>query len=198
MQDQFAASLRKLVIPPGVLAWLQEAVAESDLNERGAREREVKRLEEQHRRVEAKLDMMYEDKLDGRISSEAYDRRAQGLRLERSELLCRINEIRSAAPPPVQHAIDLMDLTSRAADLFLVQPTHEKQQFLRLVLKSASWQDSRLQTEFEEPFNSLRRSNQLSTTQHKENGMAKPDTAIWLPGMDSNHDSRLQRPLSYH
>ena len=22
--------------------------------------------------------------------------------------------------------------------------------------------------------------------------------AIWLPGMDSNHDSRLQRPLSYH
>jgi hypothetical protein len=22
--------------------------------------------------------------------------------------------------------------------------------------------------------------------------------AVWLPGMDSNHDSRLQRPLSYH
>ncbi len=21
---------------------------------------------------------------------------------------------------------------------------------------------------------------------------------FWLPGMDSNHDSRLQRPLSYH
>jgi len=21
---------------------------------------------------------------------------------------------------------------------------------------------------------------------------------LWLPGMDSNHDSRLQRPLSYH
>ena len=21
---------------------------------------------------------------------------------------------------------------------------------------------------------------------------------MWLPGMDSNHDSRLQRPLSYH
>ena len=21
---------------------------------------------------------------------------------------------------------------------------------------------------------------------------------VWLPDMDSNHDSRLQRPLSYH
>jgi hypothetical protein len=24
------------------------------------------------------------------------------------------------------------------------------------------------------------------------------DDKGWLPGMDSNHDSRLQRPLSYH
>jgi hypothetical protein len=24
------------------------------------------------------------------------------------------------------------------------------------------------------------------------------EAGVWLPGMDSNHDSRLQRPLSYH
>jgi hypothetical protein len=24
------------------------------------------------------------------------------------------------------------------------------------------------------------------------------EKASWLPDMDSNHDSRLQRPLSYH
>jgi hypothetical protein len=29
--------------------------------------------------------------------------------------------------------------------------------------------------------------------------LSKPLTQkVWLPGMDSNHDSRLQRPLSYH
>ena len=26
----------------------------------------------------------------------------------------------------------------------------------------------------------------------------KSTMAVWLPGMDSNRDSRLQRPLSYH
>ena len=98
----------------------------------------------------------------------------------------RINDMRSAEPSPVQEAIDLLEVTSRAADLFLAQPMHEKQTFLRLILKSASWKDARLQTEFEEPFESLRRSNQLSTTQHKENGMVKPNTEIWLPGQDSN------------
>ena len=29
-------------------------------------------------------------------------------------------------------------------------------------------------------------------------GVEPPEQRNWLPGMDSNHDSRLQRPLSYH
>jgi hypothetical protein len=73
MQTQLAASLRELVIPPGVLKWLQEVVTESDVTERAAREREANRLEEQHRRVESKLEAMYEDRLEGR-SPEMYDR----------------------------------------------------------------------------------------------------------------------------
>ncbi len=79
-----------------------------------------------------------------------------------------------------------MDLTSRAADLFLIQPPHKKQGFLRLVLKSASWQGGQLQTELEEPFENLRRSNRLSQTNHKENGMKTAETELWLPGWDSN------------
>ena len=46
VEDQFAAALKELVIPPAVLKWLQESVSESDLNEQAARDREVKRLEE--------------------------------------------------------------------------------------------------------------------------------------------------------
>ena len=57
LQEQFAVSLRELVIPPGVLTWLQEAVAQSDMNEQAARDRQRKRLEEQHRRIDAKLEL---------------------------------------------------------------------------------------------------------------------------------------------
>ena len=126
LQGQFGALLQELVIPPGVLTWLQEAVAESDLNERGARDRELKRLEEQHRRVRTKLEAIYEDRLDGRISKELHDRKAHDLRSQSLQLLDRMNGMRLSAPAPVQDALDLMDLTSRAADLFLRQPTAEK------------------------------------------------------------------------
>ena len=90
---------------------------------------------------------------------------------------------RSAATlAPAQEAIDLMDLTSRTAELFMAQQVHEQQRFLRLVLKSASWQHGELRTEFEEPFETLRRSNQLSRTKHKENRMRTTEIENWLPG----------------
>jgi site-specific DNA recombinase len=198
VQEQFAAALKELVIPPGILKWLQESVSKSDLNEQAAREREVKRLEEQHRRLASKLDVLYDDRLEGRISSDMYDRKALECRNQAAALERRIEEIRVGAPAPVQSAIDLMAVTSRAADLFLVQPPQEKQAFLRLVLKSANWRRGELQTQFEEPFENLRRSNRLN--RRKDAGIAEGPTQdrIWLPGMDSNHDSRLQRPLSYH
>lgn len=180
MQDQFSASLRELVIPPEVLRWLHEAVAGSDLTERAAREREIARLEEQRRRTDAKLDPMYEDRLEGRITPEMYDRKASEIRAQAVALSRRIDEIQAALPAPVREAIDLMDLTSRAADLFAVQPVQEKQGFLRLILKSASWSAGRLQTEFEQPFENLRRSNQLRASKHKENGKVIVEIEDWL------------------
>ena len=79
-----------------------------------------------------------------------------------------------------------MALTSRTADLFMIQPTHEKQAFLRLVLKSAAWRHGELQTQFEEPFENLRRSNQLSRRKENEIGGGATRNEIWLSTWDSN------------
>jgi site-specific DNA recombinase len=129
MQDQLAASLRDLIVPREVLSWLNEALSQSDLTERAAREREIKRLEEQRRRLDSKLDAMYEDRLEGRITPEMYDRKASDLRGPPAVLSRRVDEIRTAAPAAVQEAIDLMDLTSRAADLFALQPSTKSRVF---------------------------------------------------------------------
>jgi site-specific DNA recombinase len=180
VQGQFAAALKDLVIPPAILKWLQESVSESDLNQQAARDREVKRLEEQHRRLGSKLDVLYDDRLEGRIGPEIYDRKALECRNQATTLERRVEEIRASAPAPVQGAIDLMELTSRAADLFLVQPPHEKQAFLRLVLKSAAWRHGELQTQFEEPFENLRRSNQLSRRKDTQFAEGDAPNGIWL------------------
>ena len=72
------------------------------------------------------------------------------------------------------------------------------QQLLTTVLKEATWKDGGLRTTLLEPFEQLRRSNRATSTNVKGNGGSGQRFEDWLPGMDSNHDSRLQRPLSYH
>jgi site-specific DNA recombinase len=180
MQEQFEAALRELIVPREVLAWLAEVVATSDLSERAAREKTLRKLEEQHRSMQTKLERLYEDRLDGRITPEWYDRKAKELNSQTAELARKMTEIRVAAPAPVSDAIDLMDLTSRTADLFKIQPVTEQQRFLRLVLKTGEWQAGELRTEFEEPFESLRRSNQLSTTKHTTIAPRQADFQVWL------------------
>jgi hypothetical protein len=128
--------------------------------------------------MQTKLERLYEDRLEGRIT-EWYDRKAKELHMQAAELARKIADI-AAAPSPVEDAIDLMDLTSRTAELFNLQAVPEQQRFLRLVLKSGTWKEGQLRTEFEEPFESLRRSNQLSTTKHTPIPTGKPGFQDWL------------------
>ncbi len=59
---------------------------------------------------------------------------------------------------------------------------NEQQRFLRLVLKTGEWQSGRLRTEFEEPFESLCRSNRLSRTKHMTVAPRQAGFQDWLPG----------------
>ncbi len=66
----FAGILQELVIPPQILEWLGDTVLDSDRTERAAREQAIKRLQAQQDQIEARIETMYMDKLEGRISQE--------------------------------------------------------------------------------------------------------------------------------
>jgi hypothetical protein len=141
---------------------------------------------------------MYMDKLDGRITPAFFDQQAATMRREQDGLVRKIQEIQRAMPVPIDEAIDMLRLTSRASELFLQQPASEQRRLLRTVVEKASWKDGKLQTALFEPFEILRHSNRETHRKERENAGSERDLGTWLPGMDSNHDSRLQRPLSYH
>lgn len=198
LSKEFADVLRELVIPPEVLTWLGDAVLTSDRTEQAARAETIKRLKARYDQIEARVGTMYMDKLDGRITQEFFDQQAATMRREQDGLLRKIQEIQKATPAPIDQAIDMLRVTSRASELFLQQPATEQRRLLQTVVEKAAWRDGALQTALFEPFEILRHSNQQSSRKETENVGSGRELGIWLPGMDSNHDSRLQRPLSYH
>ena len=120
------------------------------------------------------------------------------MRGEQDGLLRKIQNIEKATPAPIDQAIDTLSMVSRASELFLEQSAAEQRRLLQTVVEKATWRGGTLQTALFEPFEILRHSNQESYRKEKENTGSGGEMEIWLPGMDSNHDSRLQRPLSYH
>jgi len=129
--EQFARNLRELVIPREVGEWLQATYVESDLTERAARERTIRQQRAQYERLEARIETLYNDRLDGRISPSFYDAKAGEIRAQQQTILRKIERIESSAPAPAGAAIDLMQLTSRAATLFREQNGHEQRRLLQ-------------------------------------------------------------------
>jgi len=194
--NQFANLLNELVIPPAILDWLADAVLSSDRTEQAARGETVKKLQARHEQIEARYEAMYMDKLDGRITEEFFDKTAVTLRREQDGLVRKIQGIQKAALAPIDDAIDMLRLTSRASELFLQQPPVEQRRLLQTIVEKATWKDGLLQTGLFEPFEILRHSNQETHRKENENGGSGRDSAIWLPGMDSNHE--LDKILNTH
>ncbi len=178
---EFANVLRELIIPPAILEWLGNAVLDSDRTEQAARAEGIKRLKARYDQIEARIETMYMDKLDGRISQELFDKQAMSMRGEQEALVNKIRGIEKATPAPVDQAIDTLRLTSRASELFLQQPGSEQRRLLQTVVEKASWRDGTLQTALFEPFEILRHSNQESYRKEKEKAGSGREFGIWLP-----------------
>jgi len=180
LTGEFANILQELVIPQPILEWLGDAVLESDRTEQAAREQTIKRWQARYDQIQARIETMYMEKLDGRISQEFFDKHSATWRDEQQALLRKIQEIQHAAPAPIDEAIDMLRLTSRASELFLQQPAAEQQRLIKMVVDTAAWKDGMLQTTLFEPFEILRHSNQESYRNEKENGGSGRDLRIWL------------------
>jgi len=96
--------------------------------------------------IKARIETMYLDKLDGLITQEFYDKQSATWRREQDILLRKIQDIQKGAPAPIDQAVDMLQLTSRASELFLQQPAVEQRRFLQLVVEKAAWQDGALRT----------------------------------------------------
>jgi site-specific DNA recombinase len=177
---EFANILQELVIPPPVLEWLGDAVLTSDQTEQAAREQAIKRLRGRYDRIGARIETMYLDKLDGRINQEFFDKNSAIWRGEQGALLGQIQKIQTAAPAPIDEAVDIIRLMSRVSELFSQQPAAEQRRLLRVVFEKASWKGGALQTTLFEPFEILRRSNRESYRKENEKAGSACDLEIWL------------------
>ena len=186
LQQQFGTALRNLTVPPPVLSWLRSELTASDETLKAARVEERRRLEAQACRLQTRLDVLYEDRLDGRIEASMYDAKSGEIRQQLHSLRNAILQLDQEKQASGMEALDMMTLLSRAAQLFESQTSAEQRRLLHLVVREAQWKGGELRMSFFAPFEKMRLSNSVSCSEQSRLGAQEANSDNWRRGGDSN------------
>jgi hypothetical protein len=145
-------------------------------------------------RLQARANVLYDDRLDGRIDTATYDKKAGVIREQQDQVRQKIRTAKAMMLPPASEAVDLMTLTSRAAHLFVEQVGVEQRKLLYLVLKEASWKAGELRMSLRQPFEELRLSNSGTDRNTKDFDPGGSNSDNWRRKRDSN--PRASRPAN--
>ncbi len=155
LEEKFTEVLRRLRFDEDVLALVKQAILESHQDEKQTHQEAQERLRKQYDRLQRWIDTAYEDRLDGRISTATYDAKVAKWRDEQDQVLRSMQDHQQANDAYLQSGVTLLELASRAADLFARQPAREKRRLLDFILSNSTWANGELAVEFRQPFDMI-------------------------------------------
>jgi site-specific DNA recombinase len=109
IEEQFAASLRRLHVDSDIFDLIRRALMESHNDEKREREQTGARLRNEADRLQQRIDTLYVDRLDGRVTLDFHDRMAKLWREERSRCLRDLESLSGANDGLVDDGIALLD-----------------------------------------------------------------------------------------
>ncbi len=188
LERQFTELLGRLRFDDEVLEWVREALHASRADERREHEDAIKRLRGEYDRLQARIDAMYIDKLDGRIGGDFFDRMAGQWREEQSRCLREIERCQEAEQSYMDEGVRLLELAQNAQALFERQPPREKRRLLDFVLSNCSWEDGEVVATFRQPFDLLAQTTAAAARWEATGSGISMKSEIWLGDLDSNQD----------
>jgi hypothetical protein len=152
LEEQFGEVIRSLKFDPETLDWVTSALKESHQDEKRFHDEAIQRLQSEYSRLQNRIDQMYVDKLDRRVTDEFFDQKSAEWRQEQQGILHNLEQHQNANQSYLQEGVAILELANRAAELFEKQSASEKRRLLDFVLSNSSWGDGELTVEFRQPF----------------------------------------------
>lgn len=131
IEGELAEYFSQLIAPsPALIAWVKKELRQSNAQETEHYQASIQKLTNAHRRLDEQIKVLYEDRLDGRISSETYDLKFKEKTKERDEIAKNIKRLSGQNTEYVERAIDILELTQNAAEIFSTKSVEERRVLL--------------------------------------------------------------------
>ncbi|MFH2021777.1 MAG: recombinase family protein [Patescibacteria group bacterium] len=165
--QQLGSVFKKLQVPKYILEQIVDTLKSTHESKSNFRELQFKDLTNQHEKYSKRIEQVYMDKLDGRITDDNYDKYYETFREKLSEIDTKLAMLQEADDNYYVTCNHLLELANRAYDLFVDSEVEEKRQLIKLVLQNLRVEDEIIRYEGIKPFDII-----LDSADHQ----------LWLPG----------------
>jgi len=155
ISHKLADILKNIHIPDGVLTALQESL---DRDQQGIRNESSSHragLEQRLAAVRRRMDQGYQDKLDGRIPEDFWERKMSEWSAEEQRIQMAIKALQEPSTDRVLSAKRILELANKAYSLHLTQNPAEQAKLLRLVLLNCSIDEVSIYPSYRKPFDMI-------------------------------------------
>lgn len=199
IEEELAEYFNELIAPsPALIAWVKKELRQSHASETEQYQASIDRLQNSLRRLDTQLKVLYEDRLDGRISSEVYDQKFKEKKDERKSIVKNIDRLTNQNTEYIEQAIDILELTQNAAEIFRTKPLEEQRILLGDIFSAITLNGKHMKVvwkpETEVVRNAVEKTKRLEKILEPSSDPSKlvlseASRSIWLPRLGSN-----QRP----
>ena len=186
LMKEMTRHLRRLWVTGPVLDWLKTALRASHADEQKYHHAAIAKLQKHYASIQRKLDLTYDDRLDGRITVDRYEEKANGLREEMAHVRGEIVRHESADRAYTEEGIALLELSGMALELWEEQEPPEKRRLLDFLCLNTEFRDGGLRVKWKKPYDALAESIDAAN----KKGVAFDESSdahhVWLPLPDLN------------
>jgi len=159
-EEQLLAGFENLRIKnKRVTEWLKKALKESHQDEVQYHNNTVGELETRYEAVNRRMDKLYDDKLDEKITQEFYNRKFKQYSKEKDELTETIKRHSTASTGYLNLGINLYELSQRTKEIYLTankkEMLDEQRAIIRLVFTKLTLNEGELSWEYSKAFRIL-------------------------------------------
>jgi site-specific DNA recombinase len=182
----FAELIDSIKIDEKLHELLVNALRDSSNMEIEEQDKIVNKLNEDHIKLQNRINALYIDKLDGIITEEQFNRLNTEWKDEQNDILKKINSYDKADFSYKQLGANLIELSQSLSRYYLKANFEEKRQILRILLSNTFWKDGKLIFTLRKPFDMLVDTTDLESKKRVVNFTINNSCPIWRERRDSN------------
>ncbi len=148
-------AIKRISLPQDKIDDITEALKKTEEYKNEFHNKELERLRKEYDKLEKRIGVMYEDRLDGRITSEEYDNNVKEYKEKQNDLLCQIKQYDKASEKYYLTANKVLSLAQRAYKIFESSEAEEKRQLLNFLLQNCELNGKKLEFKLKTPFDRM-------------------------------------------